>query len=141
MKNAFQVRLLLILTLAFLATSCGGGATKPQIEKAALYLDPEGTQATTSFSWTVPFFMIVKLTDAQEDTEIQASWIAVDTNRLDPDTLLKIEKKTPQGDQVFFNLTNEGNFWPIGDYQVNLYINGELAEELKFEVYHTEDVY
>jgi hypothetical protein len=141
MKRAFQIKLLLILTLAILATSCGGGATKPGIEQAGLYLDPEGMEATTSYSWIVPFYLIVKTTNAQENTVIQASWIAMDTNRLEPETVLKIEEKTPDGDQVFFYLTNDGQFWPIGDYQVNLYINGKLAEELKFEVYHTEDVY
>jgi hypothetical protein len=58
-----------------------------------------------------------------------------------PETVLHIEEKTPEGDTVYFDLTNEGNFWPIGDYQVNIYLNGKLAQELQFEVYHTEDVY
>ncbi len=141
MTRAFQVKLILILALAVLAASCGEGANKPQIENAELYLDPGGTQATTSFSWTVPFYLIVNMTEAQEDTVIQASWIAMDTNRLNPETILKIEEKSPDGNQVFFSLTNEGHFWPIGDYQVNLYVDGKLAQELKFEVYHTEDVY
>lgn len=141
MKRPIQVKFLLILALAILATSCGGSGNTPQIEQAELYLDPEGTQAATSFSWTAPFYLIVKVADSQEDTVIQASWIAMDTNNLNPETVLKIEEKNPQGDQVFFYLRNEGHFWPIGDYQVNLYIDGKLAQELEFEVYHTEDVY
>ena len=141
MKSAFQIKLILLLILAVLASSCAGGGNRPQIEDAALYLDPEGNQATTSFSWRVPFYLIIELSDFQDDTVVQASWIAMDTNRLAPETVMHIEEKTATSDLVVFDLTNEGNFWPIGDYQVNIYLNGKLVQELEYEVYHTTDVY
>jgi len=130
-----------ILILAILAASCSAGKKQPQIANAGLYKDPEGRELTTSFSWRIPFYCIVSLVDAPADTVVQASWIAMDTNRLAPETVIKIEEKSAQEGRVVFELVNEGNFWPIGDYQINLYLNGKLAQELEFEVYHTDDVY
>lgn len=141
MKRTLLFKLLLLLLLTILASSCTGGGNRPQIEQAGLYLDSEGNQPTTSFSWRVPFYLIIRLSEAQNDLVVQASWIAVDTNRLAPETVLHIEEKTPETELVLFDLTNDGNFWPIGDYQVNIYLNGKLAQELEFEVYHTDDVY
>ena len=141
MKPTLSIKLLLLFIFLSLISACGGGGNRPQIEQAGLYLDPEGKRPTTSFSWRVPFYLIIKLNQAQDNAVIQASWIAMDTNRLAPETVLHIEEKTPESELVVFDLTNEGNFWPIGDFQVNIYINGKLAQELEFEVYHTEDVY
>lgn len=141
MKHTLQIKLLLLLTVVVLASSCAGGGNQPQITQAALYLDPEGNQPTTSFSWKIPFYLIVELSSFEEDTVVQASWIAMDTNNLAPETVMHIEEKTPETETVLFDLTNEGNFWPIGDYQVNIYLNGKLVQELEYEVYHTTDVY
>jgi hypothetical protein len=50
----------------------------------------------------------------------------------DPNTL--IDEAETQGSGTFtFNLANNGP-WPLGQYRVEIYVNGELALTLDFEV-------
>ena len=67
---------------------------------------------------------------------MRASWVAVDTNRVAPNSVLKIDEIVPTSSPVVFELENAGNFWPTGYYKIYLYVNGKESEVIEFEVYH-----
>jgi len=139
MKNRKNIQLLL-LSLIFLAvSSCSSNVDPGWIKQAGLYVDKSGTQPTDSYNWRDTFYLIVDLNDAPSDTIVQASWIAVDTNRLQSDTVVKIDPKEARN-RLVFEIDNGGNFWPVGQYQVNLYLNKTLIMEIPFEV-HDTDIY
>lgn len=131
---------ILALLVVLMSASCSGGPSADWVTGAGLYLSPDGAEPTSSYGWLDTFYLIVDLTNTPEDTEVQASWIAVDTNRAEPETVIKIDQQTALNSRLVFELKNEGNFWPVGAYQVNLYLNGKLIQEIKFEV-HSTDIY
>lgn len=131
---------LLLVSLSILAAaSCSSQVDPTWISQAGLYADKGGTQPTDSYNWRDTFYLIVELNDAPPDTVVQASWIAVDTNRLEPDTVVKIDSKEARS-RLVFEIENGGNFWPTGRYQVNLYLNKTPIMEIPFEV-HDTDIY
>jgi len=138
-KHRKIIQLLLLCLIILAAASCSSNVDPGWINQAGLYADPAGTQPTDSYNWRETFYLIVDLNDAPSDTVVQASWIAVDTNRLQPDTVVKIDTKEARS-RLVFEIENGGNFWPVGQYQVNLYLNKTLIMEIPFEV-HDTDIY
>ncbi|MFN2281406.1 MAG: hypothetical protein ACK2TZ_06040 [Anaerolineales bacterium] len=120
------------------ASSCSSSANPDWISQAGLFTDPSGTQPTDSYGWREIFYLVVEFDQPPQEAIIQASWIAVDTTRLRPDTIIKIEEKEAQESPLVFELENAGNFWPEGDYQVNVYVNETLYKEIKFIVHMTD---
>ena len=137
-KTAFQVLLSSLFLLT--AVACSSKVDPNWISRAGLYTDPAGTRPTDSYDWRDIFYLVIELNDAPQDTIVQASWIAVDTNRLRPEAVLKIEEQPAQSSRIVFKLENAGNFWPVGVYQVNIYLDDTLIQEISFEV-HDTDIY
>jgi len=129
----FQILfVLIILTIASLA--CGGGVSTANISSAKMFADSEGTQETTVYAQDQPFYCIVELANAPEDTTLKAVWTAVEAEGTEPNLMIDDAEITAGNEDVFtFDLTNNG-LWPIGKYKVDLYLNGELDRTLEFEV-------
>lgn len=140
MRSKTVVSLLFTIWVVLAAGSCSSSANLDWIDQAGLYTDPSGTQPTDSYGWREVFYLIVEFDQAPQNALIRVSWIAADTTRLRPDTIIKIEEKEPLESPLVFELENAGNFWPEGDYQVNVYVNETLYKEIKFIV-HMTDVY
>lgn len=138
LTKRFSIQILIILLMLLVAPGCSQGANPDWVSGVGLYSDPDYTKPAEAYSWLDPFYLEVVLADAPEDAVVRVSWIAADTTRLNPDTVIKIEEQTAASRVLNFELKNEGNFWPVGDYQVNVYLNGKLYQELDFEVYNTD---
>jgi len=50
--------------------------------------------------------------------------------------VIKIEEIVPTSSTVVFELQNEGNFWPTGQYKLYLYLDGKEMQVIDFDVYH-----
>jgi hypothetical protein len=130
--------LLLPVCLAFLVlapSACSFSASSANISSAEMARDQDGKQQTKTFSPDEPFYCIVELSNAPDDTEVRAVWTAVKAEGYDPNTNIDEAKATSGSGQLQFNLSNKGP-WPIGDYKVDLYLNdaNEPTKTLKFEV-------
>jgi len=99
-------------------------------------VDSEGTHPTDKYDTLSVFYCLVTLDGLRSDTEIQASWIAVDTDRAEPDYVAKIEEIVPTNSIVLFQLKNEGYFWPTCTYKLYIYLGERLDREIEFEVIH-----
>ncbi len=124
------------LGLLFFLVACGGGEislSTANIASARLAKDDSGAQATTTFSPTDTFYLLVDLANAPDDTTVKAEWTAVSVAGADPNTILDDVELTSGSSTLTFDLAND-NPWPTGDYKVDLYLNGELDQTLTFRV-------
>ena len=121
--------------LVLVLTACSFSASSANISNAEMAKDQEGKQPTETFFPDEPFYCIVELSNAPDDTSVRAVWTAVKVEGADADTRIDEAKTTSGSGQLQFNLSNDGP-WPTGDYKVDLYLNDaeEPTKTLEFEV-------
>ena len=135
----FRTTLLFVpLCAAFLVialTACSFSASSANISSAKMARDQDGKQPTKTFSPDEPFYCIVELSNAPNDTKVRAVWVAVKAEGVKPNTEIDAAKTTSGSGQLQFNLSNQGP-WPTGDYKVDLYLNDakKPTKTLTFEV-------
>ena len=123
---------LIVLVLATVA--CGGSFTTANISSAVLSADPSGSPETTVFSPDQQtFYLVVGLSNAPDDTSVRAVWTAVEAEGVEPNFVIDEATVTSGDGELTFDLANNGP-WPIGSYQVELFLNDEPDRTLAFEV-------
>jgi len=127
---------LVISIFLIIASGCGSSSIANTVSSAGLYHDSEGTQPTEKYDARAIFYCIVTLDQLITDSTLRASWVAVETNRLAPNSVIKIDEIVPTSSTVVFKLHNEGNFWPTGHYKLFLYLDGKEIMVIDFDVYH-----
>jgi hypothetical protein len=107
----------------------------PTITGASLVPDLENSEPTTIFRPEETFYCVVTLAAPLPETRVKAVWTAAQAEGVEPDTLIDEEELTPVADrqQLAFALDND-KLWPFGQYQVDLYLNGEFDRTLEFQV-------
>jgi hypothetical protein len=122
--------------LAFLfLTACSFSASSANISSAKMATDKNGKNPTKTFSPDQPFYCIVELSNAPDDTKVRAVWTAVKAEGADANTKIDEANATSGSGQLQFNLSNQSS-WPTGDYKVDLYLNDakEPTKTLEFQV-------
>ena len=112
------------------------------IEKMTLVRDTgKDFEAVKKFKPTDTFGVLVELSAAKVGTKVRGVWTAVDaggmlhkkifekTISVTADTMISL--KDPK--RVDFTLSHD-NPYPAGDYKFEVYINGELANTLEFNI-------
>jgi hypothetical protein len=122
-----------VLALFAAGLACSFSASTANISDAYLARDPDGTDPTTVFLPDEPFYLIVELANAPDDTVVKAVWVAVDADGVDFDTVIDEAELTTGSGQLTFDLTNDG-LWPAGNYKVDIYLNDTVKETLEFSV-------
>ena len=122
---------LLALLLANLA--CEASASTANIADVWMSADEAGDQRVTSYAQDAVFYAQVDLKNAPDDTALKAVWTAVDVQDTDPNLVITETEFTTGSGVINFNLSND-NIWPTGTYKVDIYMNGELAKTLTFDV-------
>lgn len=130
-KSILFVFTLLILT----ALACSFNFSSAKINDAKMAKDADGAQPTSTFGQDEPFYCVVQLANAPDDTKIKAVWTAVEVQGVDPNLKLGEKELTSGGGQLNFSYTNDqGKLWPTGKYKVDLYLNDKLDRTLDFQV-------
>jgi hypothetical protein len=121
--------------LVLILTACSFSASSASISNAEMARDQDGKQPTETFSPDEPFYCIVELSNAPDDTSVRAVWTAVEVEGADANTRIDEARTTSGSGQLQFNLSNESP-WPTGDYKVDLYLNDaeDPTETLQFQV-------
>jgi hypothetical protein len=122
-----------IVALVVSVIACGGSFSTANIEDAWLTTDEEGANRTTVFSQSDTFNLFVDLRNAPDDTNLKASWIAVNAEGVDANSVVYESEYTSSDDTIRFFLTND-QLWPVGAYKVDVYLNGSLERSLDFQV-------
>jgi len=126
--------MLLALTVLFLsALACEFNASTANISDAWMSTDEDGTERVTAFAQDATFYAQVDLQNAPDDTALKAVWTAVEVQDTEPNFVINETEFTTGSGQVHFTLSND-NLWPTGKYKVDIYMDGQLAKTLEYEV-------
>lgn len=112
------------------------------IEKVTLARDAgEKFEPVTNFKTSDTFCVLVKLSEAKTGTRVKAVWTAVEAGGLENKKIFEKEvtitpettKGAKEPSRIDFTLSHD-NPYPVGDYKADIYLNGELAETIKFKI-------
>lgn len=136
MKNKFVV-LLAVLSLFASSMACALGNTELGLTNLRMAFDQDGENVTTTFSPTDVFYAVADLANAPQGTQVEAKWTAV--NAADTEPNLEFQTQTFDITEesftgtIYFQLSNDEG-WPAGQYKVDLYLDGNLAQTAEFSV-------
>jgi len=139
-RTRFAIALFAICLLGFALLACefsiGGG--EPSVEAAvmarSLNADYEPVETTNVFGPTEVFYCSVKVTDLEEDSEVTARWF-FGSEPLGEYTYMA---EGGGSGHIGFNLLSPAGTWLAGNYRVDIYLNGELAQSAAFSVVGAE---
>ncbi len=132
----------LVETLRF-TVEAAAVVLKPQLTEAAIAseIDPNTQKALTKTDRFLPdtpmIYATALLSDAPEDTMVTATW----TYTEDGTKIASVDVLSTKASQyISFSLSRPDNGFPVGQYQVELAIDGKRAETLRFVVEEPEVV-
>ena len=126
--------LFVAIILLVSALACGGSFSTANINSAWMATDENGKNHTTAFDQEAIFYAMVDLKNAPDDTQLKAVWTVVDAEGTEPNLVLNETEITSGDALIHFQLENTDYLWPIGQYKVEIYLNGTLDQTLTFEV-------
>lgn len=136
MKSKKFSVLLAVIALVISTLACSFGAGEPSLTNPRMSTDSEGKNATTVYSTSDAFYAVADLSNVDTGSVVDAKWYLVSATDYDPgeieSTSLTIEDKSLYN-YVSFELTSTSG-WPVGEYKVELYLNGTLAHTINFSV-------
>lgn len=118
----------------FLAAAAWAG--EPRFEGMVLS-DAKGGAAKSVFTSKTPkVFLTGKLQDMPTGAKVKVVWIAEKTKAAPPNYEIDTtDHKTSRGtNNASFALNRPNAGWPVGDYRVDLFINGKPAGTQRFSV-------
>jgi hypothetical protein len=128
---------LTVLAAAFVALVLAAPAlaADPSIGRTAFTL-PDSKDTQETFRPDAPKIVLhVELLDMENDTKISADWIAEKTGAAPPNYKIDSSELTANGDdEATLSLSKPNNGWPVGDYRVDLSIDGKKVKSIKFQV-------
>lgn len=125
--------LIAVLALAVSTLACDVSATTANIADAWMSTDADGANRTTVYAQDATFYAQADLRNAPDGTVIRGVWTAVNAQDTEPNLVISEAELETGSATVTFDLTND-NLWPIGTYQIDLYLDGTLTSTVQFEV-------
>ena len=125
-----------VIALVVASLACNIGApAEPTVSNIHMATDQDDTNQTTVFSSTNDFFVHFDVAGIDVGTPFQSRWYALDIEGEDPNTPFQtIDYTYEEGiGNIYFQLTNADG-WPVGNYKVEIYMNGTKAGEQLFSV-------
>ena len=85
---------------------------------------------------TPKIFLHAEVDDVEAGTKLSATWIAEKTDKAPPNTRIDSIILTANDDTDFadFALSKPNAGWPVGDYRVDLSIDGSPAGSARFQI-------
>jgi hypothetical protein len=131
---------MLMMLVSILACNFVSGSPEEgvRLENLRMAFDEDGNNPTTVFAPSDVFYAVGELYDAPAGTVVGANWLAVQIEGYEPSELIyeqTINDFTEESftGTIFFQLSNDSG-WPVGDYQVDLFLNGNFVESVPFSV-------
>lgn len=126
--------LLAALMLIIVQLACAAG--EPALTNPRTSTDSEGNNATTTFPTTGSFFAVADLSNVEAGSVVDAIWYLDSADGYDPGEIDRSSLTIDENgifNYVSFELQPTST-WPVGEYSVELYLNGTLAHTLNFSV-------
>ena len=109
----------------------------PRIDTAISSDSKETMAEKTSFSQTTPkIFVFYMMADAVKGTRVKAAWIADKVDGYDPNNKFDESNATSPGGTYWgaFSYPRPGAAWPLGQYRVDLSVDGKVVKSVKFKI-------
>ena len=132
-KKVFPV-LFAVVALIISTLACSFGS-EPGVSNIRMTTDDSGETSTTSYSPTDDFYVFFDVSGMDVGTPFEGRWFALNIEGEDPNTPFStIEYNLEEGvGQVYFQLYSDVD-WPVGNYRIDIYMNGEKVGEQEFSV-------
>ena len=136
MKSNKQFRFVLFVVVLVLASvACEFSASTANISNVHMSLDEADTQQVTSYSPDTPaFYCYFDLNNAPDDTVVKGVWTLISADGYDSNQEIDSVEVTGSDDTYYFSLGGSTDPWPVGQYKIELYLNGELVQTVNFDV-------
>lgn len=143
------VAVLVLASLACNAVTGGGGDTTTSdensnggfsfttanISNAHMSSDQNDSQTVTSYGTADPgFYCYFDLKNAPDSTVVKGVWTLISAEGYDPNQEIDSAEITGGDNTYYFSLDRSAEAWPIGQYKIDLYVDGNLVQTVNFDV-------
>ena len=138
-KNLPVLFALIVLLMTTLACSfVTGGAASVSLENLRMAFDEDGNNPTEVFAPSDIFYVVGDLNNAPAGTVVKAEWLAVQIEGYETDELIYEQAISDFTEEsftgtIFFELSNDSG-WPLGEYKVDVYLDGAFVDSVPFSV-------
>jgi hypothetical protein len=124
-----------VIVVVLVTLACNAGSSTPGATNFYMATDEAGTNRTNVFSTTDDFYVFFDVTGIEPGTGFQSRWYALNIEGEDPNVPFQtIDYAYEEGiGNIYFQLTNSGG-WPVGNYRVEVYMDGTEVGEQEFSV-------
>ena len=138
-----RVLVLAVVAGATALTGCGGEVsfTTAKLSDATMCLgidaEMKPLNPTDTFGVNTPeIFCSMKLSNAPDETEILSEWIYVkgEAEGVKDYTIDSVGVTTDDTRYLYFSLPRPDAGWPVGEYLLNLYVDGKKQDSVSFAV-------
>lgn len=138
-----RVLVLAVVAGATALTGCSGEVsfTTAKLSDATMCLGVDAemkpVNPTDTFGVNTPeIFCSMKLSNAPDETEILSEWIYVkgEAEGVEDYTIDSVGVTTDGTRYLYFSLPRPDAGWPVGEYLLNLYVDGKKQESVSFDV-------
>lgn len=122
-----------VVAMVLAQVNLGCRASTANVQDVHLARDEAGAEATTTFAPTDVVYLVGELANSPFESTLESAWTAVDAEGLTAGEVVA-EKEIAATDGHFsFDLSHDRGL-PVGTYQVDLSLDGNLKETRTFEV-------
>lgn len=133
--NKFLPFTLFVVILMLAALACNFSATTANITNAHMATDESDATQTTVYAPSTPtFYCFYDLNNAPDSTVVKGVWTLVSAEGYDANSEIDSAEITGSDDSYYFSLDRAADEWPVGQYKIDLYIDGKLVETVEFQV-------
>ena len=133
--------LLAVLSIFVTTLACNfvtGSSREMSLENLRMAFDEDGNTPTTVYEPLDVFYVVGDLNNAPAGTVVEAKWLAAQIEGYEPGELIYEQAISDFTDEsfsgtIYFQLSNDIG-WPAGDYQVDVYLNGNYVQTVSFSV-------
>ena len=133
-KNLYPI-LTAVMLIVIVSLACSSLSPTPGASNFYMASDVDGNNKTTVFSPDDDFFVFFDVAGIEVGTNFQSRWYALDVEGQDPNEPFQtIDYAYEEGiSSIYFQMTS-AEPWPVGNYKVEVYMNGAKMGEQTFSV-------
>jgi len=131
-----RIAILLALLVLIASTLACGSSAPTGVSNPSLSTDKAGTNTTTTFAPTDTVYLSFDINQVDKGTSFDIKWYALNVSGQDPNTPFFTSNVIYDGsgaNKVYANTNSTAGF-PVGQYKVEIYMNGTKTAEEQFNI-------
>lgn len=127
---------LVVILMIAAGLACSVDVSTTNLKDATLTSDPDGQTRARSYTPGSTFYIAVRLNDAPDEATVRAVWRITEPDEeqtVPPGTEIGAAEVTQKDGLVVLALA-PADPWPLGRYEVDIYLNGRVKDTLRFRV-------